>query len=81
VELTDGPINTKGRHASTRQIARWFSYGHLPAGTPRHISAMCAALAGQMVSELADNPELVTGLRKLLEAKDCFVRAAIAGEE
>ena len=79
--MSDGPINTEGRHPSTQQIARWFSYGHLPAGQPRHFSAMCAALAVQMISGLPDGPELTAGLRKLLEAKDCFVRAAIGGEE
>lgn len=26
---------------------------------------------------LPDGPELTAGLRKLLEAKDCFVRAAV----
>jgi hypothetical protein len=31
-----------------------------------------------MISTLPDGPELTAGLRKLLEAKDCFVRAAVA---
>jgi hypothetical protein len=69
------------RHPSTVAIARWFAYGHLPAGHPRDISASCADLAEHMLSELLDGPELTAGLRKLLEAKDCFVRAAIGGEE
>jgi hypothetical protein len=30
-----------------------------------------------MIRDLPDGPELSAGLRKLLEAKDCFVRAAI----
>jgi hypothetical protein len=30
-----------------------------------------------MADALPDGPELSTGLRKLLEAKDCLVRAAI----
>lgn len=29
-----------------------------------------------MIRELPDGPELTAGLRKLLEAKDCFVRQA-----
>lgn len=66
-----------GRHQSTQQIVRWFSYEHLPQGNPRHVSAMCAAMAVQMLAVLDDGPELTAGLRKLLEAKDCFVRAAI----
>ena len=73
--------NTDDRHAATQQIMRWFSYGHLPNGHPRVISSECAQLADTMIGELPDGPELTAGLRKLLEAKDCFVRAAIAGEE
>ena len=33
-----------------------------------------------MAAQLPDGPELTAGLRKLLEAKDCFVRTAIAQE-
>jgi hypothetical protein len=67
------------RHPATQQVTRWFDYEHLPQGTARHVSAMCAAMAGELLRELPDGPELTAGLRKLLEAKDCFVRAAIAG--
>ena len=69
---------TQDRHPATSGIARWFAYGHLPAGLPFALSARVASLACDMVEELPDGPELTTGLRKLLEAKDCFVRAAIA---
>lgn len=34
-------------------------------------------VALNMVEGLPDSPELTAGLRKLLEAKDCFVRAAV----
>jgi len=30
-----------------------------------------------MIEALPDGPELSAGLRKLLESKDCFVRAAL----
>lgn len=30
-----------------------------------------------VINTLPDGPELTAGLRKLLEAKDCFVRAAL----
>jgi hypothetical protein len=40
-------------------------------------SRACAALADEMIHTLPAGPELTVGLRKLLEAKDCFVRAAI----
>jgi hypothetical protein len=66
-----------GRHKAVQDAARGFEYDHLPAGKPRYLSAMCAAMAVQMISELPDDPELTHGLRRLLEAKDCFVRAAV----
>jgi hypothetical protein len=36
-----------------------------------------AELADSLAGKL-DGPELTAGLRKLLEAKDCFVRAALS---
>ena len=74
-------VDVGDRHQATQQVTRWFEYRHLPAGKPRHVSALCAAMAGELLRELPDGPELTTGLRKLLEAKDCLVRAAIASEE
>jgi hypothetical protein len=35
-------------------------------------------LAHEMANSLPPNPETTAGLRKLLEAKDCMVRAASA---
>jgi 3-methyladenine DNA glycosylase AlkC len=66
----------QGRHPATTAIMRHFAYGHLPEHLAR-VSAECAALAHRMADELNDDPELTAGLRKLLEAKDCFARAAV----
>jgi hypothetical protein len=41
------------------------------------VSKPCGGLAEEMIRVLPDGPELTAGLRKLLEAKDCFVRAAL----
>lgn len=38
---------------------------------------MVSTLAEFAVHNLKDGPELTTGLRKLLEAKDCLVRQAV----
>lgn len=65
-----------GRHPGTTGIVRYFAWAHLPAHL-QPISAECGALALTMVATLPDGPELTAGLRKLLEAKDCFVRAAL----
>lgn len=67
-------------HPSTQAILDFFTYGHLP-DRQALIAASCAGLADRMAEELADTDygaELTTGLRKLLEAKDCFVRASLA---
>ncbi len=67
-------------HPATAQILRWFSYAHLH-GRARDISIGFHDLALALVEELPEGgPELTVGLRKLLEAKDCAVRAAIDQE-
>lgn len=67
------------RHCAVQDVLRWFTFGHLPIGAPRKVSILCAELAGRMLAEIpVDDPELTRGLSRLLEAKDCLVRAAIA---
>ena len=55
-------------------ILKYFQYDHLPAKL-QTISKPIADLAQQMASDLPEGPEVSAGLRKLLEAKDCFVRS------
>jgi len=71
------PVILEGRHPGVAQIARFFAYDHLPPGPLREVSGECAELAEWLIDRLPDGPELTAGLRKLLEAKDCFVRAAL----
>jgi len=73
--------NLANRHPGTQQIARWFTYDHLINAAGYRASKQCHDLAELMILELPDGPELTAGLRKLLEAKDCFVRAALAATE
>ncbi|WP_433329935.1 hypothetical protein [Spirillospora sp. CA-294931] len=70
----------KGRASETQHIARFFDYEHLPPPLWQ-ISALCHDVADGMIAALPDGPELTAGLRKLLEAKDCFVRAALPPKE
>lgn len=65
-----------GRHPATTAILRHFRWDHLPAQL-QEISRPIGELAHAMVDRLPDGPELTAGLRKLLEAKDCMVRAAL----
>lgn len=66
-----------GRHISGLQVLQWFDYNHLPMGLARRISEQMSQVAASMFEGLPDGPELTTGLRKLLEAKDCLVRSAL----
>jgi hypothetical protein len=57
-------------------LLKFFTAEHLPAEL-RVISEPIGQLAWEMAERLPQNAELTTGLRKLLEAKDCFVRARL----
>ncbi len=64
------------RHPGTEHLLSLFEYKHLPPHL-QPISDECCQLAHAMVTALDDGPELSAGLRKLVEAKDCFVRQAV----
>lgn len=57
-------------------VIKYFAYDHLPAKL-QTVSEPVHKLAHIMEAELPDGPEKSAGMRKLLEAKDCFVRAAL----
>ena len=58
-------------------IMKYFNYAHLPEEL-QYISKQVYELAESMDNRLLDSAEKATGLRKLLEAKDAFVRAAMS---
>jgi ferritin-like protein len=63
----------------THRLMQYFEYKHLP----RHLqetSAMFHTLAQWVDDNIPDNSEKTTALRKLLEAKDCAVRAHLYQE-
>jgi len=55
---------------------KYFDFAHLPAHL-QAVSKPIGELANLFEQQLTDNPEKSAGMRKLLEAKDCFVRAAL----
>lgn len=57
-------------------IMEYFEWGHLPPHLAG-ISAPMGSVAKAMDETLPDSAEKSAGLRKLLEAKDCFVRCAV----
>ena len=57
-------------------IIKYFEYDHLPAYL-QEVSKPIGDLAQDMDEVLPDCAEKSAGLRKLLEAKDCLVRAKL----
>lgn len=58
------------------RMMQFFGYSHLP----EHLQAVSkpfSELANLIVNTLPANPERTVALRKLLEAKDCAVRALL----
>jgi len=64
------------RHPATTQLLGFFAFEHLPPFL-QAVSSPCHDLAYDVATTLPDGPELTAGLRKLLEAKDAFVRQAL----
>jgi hypothetical protein len=56
------------------EILKFFAYAHLPAHL-QPVSKHFHDLALEMINLTKPSAEQSAGLRKLLEAKDCFVRA------
>lgn len=69
------------RHPSGAAVLRWLNqYDHLPEGPIRDMSEDMSIVGNTVYQNLPDSGELTAGLRKLLEAKDCFVRATVDAE-
>lgn len=71
--MSETPVTTEidpKKHA-----LRWFEYEHLPEEM-QAIARPIRILAEGMYDGLGSGDEKLAGLRKLLEAKDCFVRQA-----
>lgn len=64
----------------TEPIMQFFTYAHLPPHL-QEVSKPFAQMAEMIVSSLPRNPERTVALRKLMEAKDCAVRALIFKDE
>lgn len=61
-------------------LLRYFAYDHLTSESLKEVSKKFADLAYELNADLPDGPEKTVMLRKLLEAKDCAVRAALDWE-
>ena len=61
-------------------IMKYFKWGHL-TGDLGEVSRMIGSTATALDATLPDGPEKSVALRKLLEAKDAAVRAALPDDE
>lgn len=61
---------------SPNPIMKYFAYAHLPEKL-QAVSKPFGDLANQLDETLPNGAEKSAGLRKLLEAKDCMVRALV----
>jgi len=62
--------------AQTDPIMKYFKYDHLPPAA-QEVSKPFGELAMRTFQNQPRNAERTAGLRKLLEAKDCIVRASL----
>jgi hypothetical protein len=66
------------RHPSVEGVAKFLTEPNPNLPKPLYEIAVRASIfAQEMLDRIEDSPELSVGLRKLLEAKDAFVRAAL----
>lgn len=74
--VMDQTVASFWRKLMKDRMLQFFGYEHLP----EHLQAVSkpfAELANRVVDTLPSNPERTVALRKLLEAKDCAVRALL----
>lgn len=68
-------------HPATQQLLRFFEWEHLPKGPLQNQSMRFQGLARSVLYDTPPGPEVTTCLRKLLESKDCAVRALLPAPE
>jgi len=65
------------RHEATRHAMRWLIPNPRLDGVAADVAQLVSGLAQDLILVLGDGIELTAGLRKLREAKDCFVIQAL----
>jgi hypothetical protein len=63
-------------HPLAQHVLQFFAHEHLPAELAEVVEPF--QTLASTVADGPDNPETTAALRKLLEAKDCAVRAVVA---
>ena len=71
------PLQPNDEKVLPSPIMQYFKYKHLTNDDLIKVSRIICSTAEWMDENIVDSAEKSAGLRKLLEAKDCFVRAAL----
>jgi len=58
-------------------MLKYFAYSHLPHGLQEISKPICDIAYDMAMMIEGDRQQVQVGLQKLLEAKDCFVRAMV----
>lgn len=75
---SENPLSRTEELQKRYPVLKFFVYSHLP-GNLQLVAQGFEALAYEMAGRATLHPaEVAAGLRKLLEAKDCAVRAALS---
>jgi hypothetical protein len=61
---------------TAQYLVQFFRYDHLPSDL-QNVSRLFCDVANELINRLPDNPERTRAMRKLLEGKDCAVRAML----
>jgi hypothetical protein len=75
-ELNNLSEENKKETKMKNNIIKYFEYSHLPERLQEVSKSICE-VAKEMNDSLPEGAEKQAGMRKLLEAKDCFVRASL----
>lgn len=79
IEFAPKDVEFSTEQIGADPILQYFVYAHLPPLLAA-VSRIYALAAWQTVMAVQRNPERTVALRKLLEAKDAAVRAALPGK-
>ena len=75
-DIHPAPQEFSSDEIASDPVLRFFHYSHLPERLQAQSRPFCA-MARTIIDTLPRNAERSAALRKLLEAKDCAVRASL----
>lgn len=70
-------IDVSDRHPATQHLSKMLTPNPNLKPDQHSIAVWFADFVSDIIDTVPDGPELTAGLRKLLEAKDCVIRASL----